>query len=102
VVTTIDSRAAADALAQGAVRARLAACAQVSGPIDSSYWWEGSVTTDQEWQVAFKTTATGYEALARHLAEEHPYDVPEILCFPVVAGHRPYLDWLDTEVTAPG
>jgi periplasmic divalent cation tolerance protein len=88
-------------LARGAVEARLAACAQVLGPITSSYWWEGAVASDQEWQVVFKTTAAAYPALERHLRQVHSYDVPEILCLPVTAGHRPYLDWLDTEVTLP-
>lgn len=98
VVTTTDAREAADRLARDAVAARLAACAQVLGPISSSYWWEGAVATDQEWQVVFKTTAAAYPALERHLREAHSYDVPEILCLPVTAGHRPYLDWLATEV----
>ena len=98
VVTTIDAREAADRLARGAVEARLAACAQVLGPITSHYWWEGAVTSGSEWQVVFKTSTAAYPALERHLREAHSYDVPEILCLPVTAGHRPYLDWLSTEV----
>ncbi|MPZ28942.1 MAG: divalent cation tolerance protein CutA [Micromonosporaceae bacterium] len=98
VVTTTDSRPAADELARGAVAARLAACAQVVGPITSSYWWDGAVTSDQEWQVVLKTTAAAYPALERHLREAHSYDVPEILCLPVSAGNPAYLQWLDTEV----
>lgn len=100
VVTTIDSREAADGLARGAVAARLAACAQVSGPITSSYWWEGAVESEDEWQVAFKTTTAAYPALEQHLREAHPYDVPEILCLPVTAGNPAYLGWLDTEVSS--
>lgn len=98
VVTTTDAREAAERLAEGAVAARLAACAQVSGPITSSYWWEGAVTTDQEWQVVFKTTAAAYPALERHLRAAHAYDVPEILCLPVATGNPAYLRWLDTEI----
>lgn len=98
VVTTTDSRAAADELARTAVEARLAACAQVVGPISSSYWWDGTVTTDQEWQVVLKTTVAAYPELERHLREAHGYDVPEILCLPVTAGNPAYLDWLATEV----
>lgn len=100
VVTTTDSRAEADRLARGAVEARLAACAQVLGPITSSYWWEGAVASDDEWQVSFKTTAAAYPALERHLREAHSYDVPEVLCLPVTAGNRAYLEWLDTEVAS--
>lgn len=97
VVTTVDSREAAERLATEVVRVRLAACAQVLGPITSSYWWDGEVTTDQEWQVQYKTTTAAYPGLADHLRRIHPYEVPEILCLPVVDGHPPYLRWLDDE-----
>lgn len=100
VVTTTDSQQAAEALARSAVTARAAACAQVIGPITSVYWWQGAVEQAAEWQVVFKTTTAGSAALLRHVREHHTYDVPEILCLPVVDGHRPYLDWLDAEVSA--
>lgn len=98
-VTTTDSREEADRLARGAVEARVAACAQIVGPITSVFWWEGAVDTAQEWQVVFKTTTNAYPALERHLREAHSYDVPEILCLPVTAGNPAYLAWLDTETT---
>jgi periplasmic divalent cation tolerance protein len=98
VVTTTDGQEAAQRLARGAVQARLAACAQVSGPITSHYWWEGEIASEPEWQVVFKTTTAAYPALERHLREGHSYSVPEILCLPVVVGNPTYLDWLDREV----
>ena len=99
VVTTIDSRDAAQALASTAVRARLAACAQVGGPLDSTYWWEGAVTSAQEWQVVFKTTAQAYPALAEHLRAQHEYEIPEIVCVEI-AGDPAYLGWIETQVHA--
>lgn len=100
VVTTTDTREEADRLARGAVEARVAACAQVVGPVTSVFWWEGTVDTAEEWQVVFKTTASTYGSLEHYLQQSHSYDVPEILCLPVTAGSRPYLDWLVTEVSA--
>lgn len=100
-VTTTDSRDEADRLARTAVEARVAACAQIAGPITSVYWWEGAVDTAQEWLVVFKTTTSAYPDLERHLREVHSYDVPEILCLPVTAGNPDYLAWLRTE-TAGG
>jgi len=43
VQTTTDSRAEAMELAAGAVRARLAACGQVAGPVASTYWWNDEI-----------------------------------------------------------
>ncbi|MFM9369672.1 divalent-cation tolerance protein CutA [Streptomyces sp. Da 82-17] len=97
VLTTTDSVAKAQALAAGAVEARHAACAQVSGPVTSVYRWEGAVTTDQEWQVLLKTTADGYPALERWLTDAHDYDTPEIIATPVVRGSADYLRWVRAE-----
>ena len=94
VLTTTDSKEAAQELARSAVAARLAACGQIVGPIESVFWWDGALDESAEYQVWFKTTAELYEALARHIASNHTYDVPEILRVPVDGGGAPYLDWI--------
>lgn len=97
VVTTTDSREAADTLARSAVEARIAACAQVSGPITSTYRWAGRVEIAEEWRITFKTPTDRYPALEQHIREHHGYDVPEILASPVIAGNPVYLAWLEAE-----
>jgi periplasmic divalent cation tolerance protein len=100
VVTTTDTRESADTLARSAVQARLAACAQVLGPISSTYWWQDRIESADEWQVVFKTTAERYSALEDHIRHRHTYEVPEILCTPVAAGNPAYLEWIRTETGA--
>ena len=97
VTTTVDSRSKADELARAAVERRLAACGQVAGPIDSTYWWNGAVDSASEWQVVYKTTAARTDALVAMLRAEHPYDTPEIIATPIVAGNPDYLAWVRTE-----
>jgi periplasmic divalent cation tolerance protein len=97
VQTTTDSRAEAVELAQAAVEARLAACAQVAGPIASTYWWEGGVERAEEWLLILKLPADRYDELAEMLAERHSYDEPEIVATPIVAGSPAYLSWLEEE-----
>ena len=101
VTTTTDERAEAAELAASAVAERLAACAQVLGPIASTYWWQGQVDTAEEWQVVFKTTVERYEALQEHILDNHEYDVPEVLAFPVLDGNPAYLAWLSEEAVSP-
>jgi periplasmic divalent cation tolerance protein len=84
----------AQAIASALVESRLAACAQVLGPITSTYWWEGSVETEQEHLVLAKTSADRFEAICERVRSEHPYDNPEILAVPVTAAARPYAAWL--------
>jgi periplasmic divalent cation tolerance protein len=99
VLTTVDSADAARALARGAVAARLAACAQVGGPVTSVYRWQGAVETAEEWQVAFKTTAEAYGRLEAWLLSEHPYDTPEVIATEVVRGSAAYLEWVAAEAS---
>lgn len=94
VTTTVDARPAADSLATSAVQARLAACAQVGGPVTSTYWWEGTVETASEWVVQLKTTTDRLDELIEHLRAVHPYQVPEIVAVPVGAGNPDYLSWV--------
>lgn len=100
VQTTTDSRAEAVALGRAAVEARLAACAQVAGPVASVYWWEDVVERAEEWLVLLKLPASRYAELAEFLAQRHSYDEPEIVATPIVAGTGSYLSWIETETQA--
>lgn len=97
VTVTIDSREAAAELARAAVEKRLVACAQVTGPITSTYRWQGAVESAEEWVLVCKTAMEVYPRLEAFLRDKHPYDVPEILVSPVVAGNGEYLSWVREE-----
>jgi periplasmic divalent cation tolerance protein len=97
VQTTTDSRAEAIALGRAAVEARLAACAQVAGPVASTYWWEGGIERAEEWLVLLKLPAGRFSELSAFLTERHSYDEPEIVALPIVAGSASYLSWLREE-----
>ncbi len=98
VTTTLEDRAAAEHLASTVVTERLAACAQVAGPIISTYWWNGEVTTATEWYCHFKTTKDRFPALRERIVALHPATVPELLAVPVFGGHAKYLQWVENEV----
>ncbi|WP_435970157.1 divalent cation tolerance protein CutA [Streptomyces sp. Qhu_M48] len=100
VRTTTDARAKADALARGAVEARLAACARISGPVTSVYHWQGAIETSQEWEVVFKTTEARYPALEAHLLAAHDYETPEILATRVTRAGEEYARWVERETAA--
>jgi len=71
---------------------------QIVGPIESTYRWQGKVTTAREWLCLIKTTRARYRELAAAVQALHPYDTPEIVAVPIVAGSRRYLDWLASSV----
>jgi periplasmic divalent cation tolerance protein len=97
VTTTAASRDDATALARLGVEHRLAACAQVSGPITSVYWWDSRVQTGDEWVCVFKTSAAAVGPLTAALRQAHKYDTPEIVAVAIDEGDADYLAWVDTE-----
>jgi len=97
VQTTTDSRAEAVELGRAAVEARLAACAQVAGPVASTYWWEGGIERAEEWLVLLKTPADRCGELTDFLTERHSYDEPEVVALPIVGGSSTYLSWIRDE-----
>ena len=79
---------------------RLAACAQVAGPIRSTYRWQGRVETAEEWHCHLKTSADRAPDLIARIRGLHPYDVPEIIAVPIVGGDPEYLRWVGETATA--
>jgi periplasmic divalent cation tolerance protein len=94
VHTTTDSKEDAQKMAEAIVSKRLAACVQVSGPITSTYWWQGKIEQAEEWVCTAKTQRELYSGLEQAIRAAHSYDVPEILAVEVIAGNAAYLDWV--------
>jgi periplasmic divalent cation tolerance protein len=80
------------------VEERLAACAQVLGPVSSTYRWKGSVEQATEWYCNLKTTKAGLPALTTRIRNLHPYEVPEIVAFTIEDADAAYLQWIEAEV----
>jgi periplasmic divalent cation tolerance protein len=80
------------------VEERLAACAQVLGPVSSTYRWEERVERAAEWYCHLKTTLAMLPALQRRIRELHPYEVPEIIAVPILRGDPDYLRWIQEAV----
>ncbi len=95
VLCTIGDAAAAEALARELVEARVAACVNLTGSVTSIYRWKGEIRRDDERLLVIKTSEERFEALREAILARHPYEVPEIVALPIVAGHAPYLAWLE-------
>ena len=98
VITTTATKTDAQKIARALLGARLAGCVQIIGPITSAYWWEGKIEEAEEYLCLIKSRADLFEQLEAAIRAAHPYDVPEVLAVPVVAGSRDYLDWLNGEL----
>jgi periplasmic divalent cation tolerance protein len=97
VFTTVEKREDAERIASSVVNKRVAACAQVIGPIQSTYWWKGKVEEAGEWLLMMKTRQDLFSSLEKEIRAVHPYEVPEIIALPIVAGSASYLQWIEAE-----
>jgi len=77
---------------------RLAACAQLSGPITSCYHWHDKVVTETEFTLSLKTISSLYEKVEKRLNEIHPYEVPEIVSYDIARVSKEYITWVKNEV----
>ena len=97
VMTNLPDQATAGKLAASLVEERLAACVNVLAPCASIYQWKGAVERAAEVPLLIKTTEERYAQLEAAIRAAHPYETPEIVAIPVVAGLPGYLAWVVAE-----
>ena len=86
-------------IATSLVKRRAAACVNIVPRIESAFWWKARVERCRETLLIVKTTAGGFERLRRAVIELHPYEVPEVIAWPLAVGHAPYLRWVVSAVS---
>ncbi len=79
LLTTCPDRASAERIAHALVGERLAACVTRLDGAQSTYRWQGEVTTDAELQLLVKTTSSRVDDAIARIVELHPYELPECI-----------------------
>jgi len=100
VMTTCPTKDSAIKLAKALVKAKIAACIQISSPITSIYCWEDEICEEDEFNLQIKCTAQRYSALEMMVKQLHPYQVPELIAVSLTNGLPAYFDWIK-ETTTP-
>jgi periplasmic divalent cation tolerance protein len=83
------------------VEKRLAACVNISSPIQSLYRWEGKLQEEKEFQLVIKSTRNLFPEVCKEILKNHSYKVPEIICLAIVDGSQDYLNWVGESVKRP-
>jgi periplasmic divalent cation tolerance protein len=100
-VTTGGPEEAAE-IGRALVQARLAACANVLGGLNSIYVWDGAVEESAEAALLLKTRASLVPEVTDWIKKMHEYSCPCIVAWPIAGGNQDYLDWIERETRAPG
>ncbi|MCX6628972.1 MAG: divalent-cation tolerance protein CutA, partial [Candidatus Solibacter sp.] len=66
--------------------------------VRSFYRWKGEVDSGAEFLLIVKSSRDLFPALRAEMDKLHPYEVPELLALPVVAGAENYLNWLQANL----
>jgi periplasmic divalent cation tolerance protein len=94
VQVTAPNLTTARKIATTALKSRLVACANLLPTVESYYWWQGSIEHSREVLIILKTTRNRMAELEKLILSLHPYDTPEIVATPLVAGTPRYLAWV--------
>lgn len=94
ILSTAPDENVAATLARGLIDNQLAACVNIIPGIRSFYRWQGQVHDDQEIQLLIKTRMERVDEVITWIKNHHPYEVPEVIALPIVAGEQNYLSWL--------
>jgi periplasmic divalent cation tolerance protein len=100
VLVTVPDAAVGATIARALLDLRLAACVNRLGPLHSLFRWQGRVDSADEQLLIVKARASAVGRIEELLKKLHPYEVPELLALPVVAGGAAYLGWLAAETDA--
>ncbi len=98
ILTTAGSNEEARKIARALVERRLAACVNITQPIESVYQWRGAVETAQEWLLIIKTTDAMFESVRKAIVELHSYELPECIMLSIEEGSAEYLSWISENV----
>jgi periplasmic divalent cation tolerance protein len=97
VFITTPSAEVGEQIARLLVERRLAACVNMIPTVQSVYRWQGKVEQASENLLIVKTRGELFAELLPVVLEAHPYEVPEIITFPIQAGLPAYLNWIEQE-----
>ncbi|MHC8493696.1 divalent-cation tolerance protein CutA [Thalassospira sp. SM2505] len=95
---TVPDMEIARVIAGGAIREKLAACANILPQMTAIYEWNDDVEEQTELVVILKTARHTAIDLAKWVEDHHPYDVPCILEIPLGRGSNGYVSWLQGQL----
>ncbi len=85
--------ATARSIADFLLARRLIACAQLWGPVESRYRWQGALESAEEVLLVLKTRRAAFEEVAAAIRALHPYETPAITGQDVL-GDEATLRWI--------
>ncbi len=93
VYVTFPSLKIAKQIIEQLITAKLVACGNIFR-VSSIYVWKGKIEKAAEYGAFIKTVSSNYQKVEKYIKKNHPYEIPEIIGWPIERGYNPYLDWV--------
>lgn len=98
VTTAFSDRDEAVKVAEVLLKLKFVACAQISQPVESLYWWKNEIERSDEYLLTLKTKDSLYKQVESSIKKIHSYETPEIIGVRVSHVDSDYEKWLCEEV----
>lgn len=98
ILVTASSQKECRKIASHLIEEKLAACVNITQPVQSVYHWEGKVEESREFLMFIKTNRDLFDQIKTEISRIHSYHTPEIICLPIIEGSRNYLQWITDSV----
>ncbi|MCX5704581.1 MAG: divalent-cation tolerance protein CutA [Candidatus Omnitrophica bacterium] len=95
ILITASKKKEAKKIAAKLLKEKLVACVNIVDKVESFFWWQGKIDNASESLMVIKSTKAKFRKIVKTVLSVHSYTVPEIIALPIIAGHKPYLDWID-------
>ena len=93
-LTTFSSKENATNVVTQLIQKKLVACAQIEGPIKSSFFWENNYNQTSEWRVVLKFSKAKENELFDEIHAIHEYQTPQWVVWSVDSSST-YAEWVE-------
>lgn len=91
------SQKVARQIAKHLLKKKIIACANILGPSQTLYFWQGKLVQEKEFILIGKTKRENFKKAQEEIEKIHPYSVPCIACI-FGQSNQKYFHWLLEEL----
>lgn len=95
ILVTAKDKKEAQKIANGLIKAKLAACVNIMDKISSIFFWVDKIDQAKESLLIIKSKKVKLPKIIKLVKSLHSYKVPEIIALPIIGGDKAYLRWID-------